>query len=178
MAILAGAIAVDQLTPQIAPTPVRIALCLVLAAIGALLAVEAYRRWSLQERAMRNQQELPPRLAARGDDRRRLRRRRRRRRPHPPRAVTPPPEDPAARDPGLQPERSSLGLGIAAAVAAAATVVLSGCILYRGAGPAHRSRTAHRPSAHYDNGHRRHGRCHHRRHRAGEVTSVGADSAT
>jgi putative membrane protein len=59
MAILAGAIAVDQLTPQIAPTPVRIVLCLVLAVIGALLAIEAYRRWSLQERAMRNQQELP-----------------------------------------------------------------------------------------------------------------------
>jgi len=59
MAILAGAIAVDQLTPQIAPAPVRVVLCLVLALVGALLAVEAYRRWSLQERAMRNQQELP-----------------------------------------------------------------------------------------------------------------------
>jgi hypothetical protein len=83
--------------------------------------------------------------------------------------VNPPPEDAAPRDPGLQPERtslawrrtflalivsdfliwrawtsslahhagqiegSSLGLGIAAAVAAAATVVLGGCILYRGA---------------------------------------------
>ncbi|MCH6468634.1 YidH family protein [Sinomonas terrae] len=59
MAILAGAIAVDQLTPQIAPAPVRIVLCLVLAVIGALLAVEAYRRWSLQEQAMRNKRELP-----------------------------------------------------------------------------------------------------------------------
>lgn len=83
--------------------------------------------------------------------------------------MSPPPEEPAPRDPGLQPERtslawrrtfltlivsdfliwrawtgslahhagqiegSSLGLGIAAAVAAAATVVLGGCILYRGA---------------------------------------------
>ncbi len=59
MAILAGAIAVDQLTPQIAPTPVRIVLCLVLAVIGAFLAIEAYRRWSLQEQAMRQGRELP-----------------------------------------------------------------------------------------------------------------------
>jgi putative membrane protein len=59
MAILAGAIAVDQLTPQIAPIPVRIILCLVLAVIGAVLAVEAYRRWSLQEQAMRHRRELP-----------------------------------------------------------------------------------------------------------------------
>ena len=59
MAILAGSIAIDQLTPDIAPAPVRIALCLALAAIGALLAFEAYRRWSLQEQAMRNKRELP-----------------------------------------------------------------------------------------------------------------------
>jgi len=59
MAILAGAIAVDQLTPQIAPPPVRIFLCLVLAVIGSTLALEAYRRWSLQEQAMRQKQELP-----------------------------------------------------------------------------------------------------------------------
>lgn len=59
MAILAGAIAVDQLTPQITPPPVRIILCLVLAVIGALLALEAYRRWSLQEQAMRQKRELP-----------------------------------------------------------------------------------------------------------------------
>ncbi|AMM34493.1 membrane protein [Sinomonas atrocyanea] len=59
MAILAGSIAIDQLTPDIAPAPVRIVLCLILAAIGALLALEAYRRWSLQEQAMRNKRELP-----------------------------------------------------------------------------------------------------------------------
>lgn len=59
MAILAGTIAIDQLTPQIAPPLVRIVLCVVLAIIGAALAIEAYRRWSLQEQAMRNQQELP-----------------------------------------------------------------------------------------------------------------------
>jgi putative membrane protein len=59
LAIIAGAIAVDQLTPEIAPPPVRIALCLVLAAVGALLAVEAYRRWAMQEQAMRAKRELP-----------------------------------------------------------------------------------------------------------------------
>jgi putative membrane protein len=59
LAILAGAIAIDQLAPQIAPPPVRVVLCLALAGIGALLAAEAYRRWTLQEQAMRNNQELP-----------------------------------------------------------------------------------------------------------------------
>jgi putative membrane protein len=59
MAILAGAIAIDQLTPQIAPSPVRVVLCLALAGIGALLAVEAYRRWSVQEQAIRHNRELP-----------------------------------------------------------------------------------------------------------------------
>lgn len=59
LAILAGSIAIDQLAPNIAPVPVRIVLCVVLAGIGALLAVEAYRRWSLQEQAMRHLRELP-----------------------------------------------------------------------------------------------------------------------
>ena len=59
LAILAGAIAVDQLTPEIAPPIVRTALCLILALVGALLAIEAYRRWALQEQAMRAKQELP-----------------------------------------------------------------------------------------------------------------------
>jgi putative membrane protein len=59
LAILAGTIAIDQLTPNIAPAPVRIVLCLALAIVGASLSVEAYRRWSLQERAMREDSELP-----------------------------------------------------------------------------------------------------------------------
>jgi putative membrane protein len=59
LAILAGTIALDQLTPDIAPEQVRIALCVALAVVGAVLAAEAYRRWALQERAMRNEQELP-----------------------------------------------------------------------------------------------------------------------
>lgn len=59
LALLAGAVAIDQLAPNIAPTVVRIVLCLVLALIGALLAVVSYRRWAVQEQAMRNGQELP-----------------------------------------------------------------------------------------------------------------------
>jgi putative membrane protein len=59
LAILAGAIAIDQLAPNIAPAPVRITLCIGLAVIGALLALESYRRWTLQERAMRRKEELP-----------------------------------------------------------------------------------------------------------------------
>lgn len=59
MAVLAGAIAIDQLAPQIAPSGVRIVVCVLLAVIGSALAVEAYRRWALQEQAMRNNQELP-----------------------------------------------------------------------------------------------------------------------
>lgn len=59
LALLAGAVAIDQLAPEIAPTPVRIVLCLVLAMIGAMLAIVSYRRWSQQEQAMRHNRELP-----------------------------------------------------------------------------------------------------------------------
>ncbi|MDR6555752.1 putative membrane protein [Arthrobacter pascens] len=59
LAILAGAVAIDQLTPNIAPAPVRIALCVILAVVGAVLAVQAYARWSAQEQAMRHKRELP-----------------------------------------------------------------------------------------------------------------------
>lgn len=59
LAILAGAIAIDQLAPNIAPAPIRIGLCVSLAVIGAMLSLESYRRWALQERAMRRKEELP-----------------------------------------------------------------------------------------------------------------------
>lgn len=59
LAILAGAVAIDQLTPDIAPTPVRISLCILLAMVGAVLAAQAYARWSAQEQAMRHHRELP-----------------------------------------------------------------------------------------------------------------------
>lgn len=59
LALLAGAVAIDQLAPEIAPPLVRIILCMVLALIGAVLAVVSYRRWANQEQAMRNDVELP-----------------------------------------------------------------------------------------------------------------------
>ena len=59
LALLAGAIAIDQLAPEIAPPLIRIILCMVLAVIGAVLAIVSYRRWAHQEQAMRNDEELP-----------------------------------------------------------------------------------------------------------------------
>jgi putative membrane protein len=59
LALLAGAVAIDQLAPEIAPTAVRVILCMVLALIGAALAIVSYRRWAHQEQAMRNNEELP-----------------------------------------------------------------------------------------------------------------------
>lgn len=59
LALIAGALAIDQLAPEIAPGPVRIALCVILAFLGAGLAALSYRRWGLMEAAMRNNRELP-----------------------------------------------------------------------------------------------------------------------
>jgi putative membrane protein len=59
LALIAGALAIDQLTPEIAPGPVRILLCVILAFLGAGLAVLSYHRWGLMEAAMRNNRELP-----------------------------------------------------------------------------------------------------------------------
>jgi putative membrane protein len=59
LALLAGAVAIDQLAPNIAPQPVRIVLCVVLSMIGAGLATLAYRRWAQTEAAMRNDRALP-----------------------------------------------------------------------------------------------------------------------
>lgn len=59
LALLAGAVAIDQLAPEIAPPTVRVLLCLLLAGIGAVLAVISYRRWAQQEQAMRQDAELP-----------------------------------------------------------------------------------------------------------------------
>lgn len=53
LGLLAGGIAVDQLTPDVAPAPLRIALAVVCALGGALIGVTAYRRWARVEAAMR-----------------------------------------------------------------------------------------------------------------------------
>ncbi|MFB7615121.1 YidH family protein [Kitasatospora sp. NPDC056181] len=59
LGLLAGGIAVDQLTPDVAPGPLRIALAVVCALGGALLGVTAYRRWARVEEAMRAGAPLP-----------------------------------------------------------------------------------------------------------------------
>ncbi|MFJ3956996.1 YidH family protein [Arthrobacter sp. NPDC090010] len=59
LALLAGAVAVDQLAPGIAPVVLRVVLCVLLALIGAALAAMAYRRWAQAEDAMRHGRELP-----------------------------------------------------------------------------------------------------------------------
>jgi len=59
LALLAGAIALDQLTPELAPRPVRAALAVVLALGGAGLGAAAYRRWARVEQAMRQGRPLP-----------------------------------------------------------------------------------------------------------------------
>lgn len=59
LALLAGAVAIDQLAPSLAHGTVRVAISLILAGVGAGLAALAYRRWKAQERAMRTNQPLP-----------------------------------------------------------------------------------------------------------------------
>jgi putative membrane protein len=59
LALIVGALAIDQLFPEIAPAPLRVALCVALAFIGAVLAVLAYRRGGQMEEAMRTNRELP-----------------------------------------------------------------------------------------------------------------------
>lgn len=58
LALLAGAIGIDQLTPELANPTVRILLSTFLCLCSGLLAVFAYKRWSANERAMRNHQQL------------------------------------------------------------------------------------------------------------------------
>ncbi|MFG3054269.1 YidH family protein [Kitasatospora sp. NPDC048239] len=59
LGLLAGGIAVDQLTPDVAPAPLRIALAVVCALGGAVLGAAAYRRWTRIEAAMRAGAPLP-----------------------------------------------------------------------------------------------------------------------
>ncbi|MGV9268964.1 YidH family protein [Kitasatospora sp. NPDC003701] len=59
LGLLAGGIAVDQLTPDLAPAPLRGALAAVCALGGAVLGLLAYRRWTRVEAAMRVGAPLP-----------------------------------------------------------------------------------------------------------------------
>lgn len=58
-ALLAGAIAIDQLTPDLADPVIRIILSTLLCLFSGVLALFAYRRWAANERAMRLKQNLP-----------------------------------------------------------------------------------------------------------------------
>ncbi len=58
LALLAGAIAVDQLTPELANPLVRGLLSVFLCACSGLLAVFAYRRWAANEASMRKKEEI------------------------------------------------------------------------------------------------------------------------
>ncbi len=58
LALLAGAIAVDQLTPDLANPVVRGILSAFLCACSGLLAIFAYRRWAANEASMRKKEEL------------------------------------------------------------------------------------------------------------------------
>ncbi|MEU1421240.1 DUF202 domain-containing protein [Kitasatospora sp. NPDC005751] len=59
LGLLAGGIAVDQLTPDVAPAPLRIALAVICALGGAVLGATAYRRWIRVEAAIRAGAPLP-----------------------------------------------------------------------------------------------------------------------
>lgn len=58
LALLAGAIALDQLTPELANPLVRLLLSCFLCICSGVVAIYAYRRWSRNEQAMRLNQEL------------------------------------------------------------------------------------------------------------------------
>ncbi|ASA55335.1 YidH family protein [Vibrio gazogenes] len=58
IAILAGAIAIDQLSLDLATPGLRIALSVTLCGFSAVIAGWAYTRWAQNERAMRSQEPL------------------------------------------------------------------------------------------------------------------------
>ncbi|GAB4065279.1 YidH family protein [Ancylobacter sonchi] len=59
LALIAGAIGIDQFASHLATPPLRLALSLCLLAVGGLLGGLAYRRWAGAERAMRHDEDLP-----------------------------------------------------------------------------------------------------------------------
>ncbi|ATA23229.1 hypothetical protein BIY26_16040 [Brenneria goodwinii] len=59
LAFLAGAVAVDQFTVHLASPMVRQGLALLLIVCAALLGALAYRRWVSNEKAMRQESDMP-----------------------------------------------------------------------------------------------------------------------
>lgn len=58
MALIAGAVGIDQLTPDLAPPLVRAGIASFLALCAGCLAIYAYQRWTNNEKAMRTGEEL------------------------------------------------------------------------------------------------------------------------
>ncbi|WP_315971923.1 YidH family protein [Marinobacter sp. F3R11] len=58
LALLVGAIGIDQLTPDLANPAIRGVLSAFLCACAGLLAIFAYRRWAANEASMRKNEEL------------------------------------------------------------------------------------------------------------------------
>jgi len=58
LALLAGAIALDQLAPELASSTIRHILSAFLCICSGLLAIFAYRRWASNEASMRKKEEL------------------------------------------------------------------------------------------------------------------------
>ena len=59
LAFMAGAVGIEQFTPQVSPPQLKIALVLILLSVGAVLGFMAWRRWRKNEYAMRMEQNLP-----------------------------------------------------------------------------------------------------------------------
>ena len=59
LALLAGAVGIDQFSPQLSSPTLRLALALLLVLSGTVLAVVAWYRWRGNEHAMRLDGELP-----------------------------------------------------------------------------------------------------------------------
>ncbi|WP_106400959.1 YidH family protein [Actinocorallia populi] len=59
LALDAGALAIVQLLPDVATSGLRRAAAVALAVLGLVIVLAGYRRWSLNQRAMRRGQPLP-----------------------------------------------------------------------------------------------------------------------
>jgi len=59
LAILAGAIGIDQFASHLGPAHLRLILSLALLIVGGVLGGVAYTRWARAERAMRHAADLP-----------------------------------------------------------------------------------------------------------------------
>lgn len=59
LAIIAGAIGIDQFASHLGPVHLRLVLSLILLLVGGMLGGFAYSRWARAERAMRHDSDLP-----------------------------------------------------------------------------------------------------------------------